>query len=52
MPQLILHTEREVKEIAHFTNEFGDSFIIINQDCWYSTRKYTDETAIARFLLQ
>lgn len=40
----------EVNEIAHFTNDAGRRYIIINQTYWYSADEYTDETAAAAYM--
>lgn len=42
--------DTEIRELAHFTNEAGRSYIIINQTYWYSADNYTDETAAAAYL--
>ena len=41
--------DNKVREVDHFTNGFGESFIIINQAHWYNADKYTEESAIEKF---
>lgn len=38
--------DSKIREVAHFTNAWGESFIIINQSYWYDANKYTEEQAI------